>query len=46
MKDNAQHNIYEYGLRGDWKVLAGKTDVDNDFLSLKMAKPNDSAPLI
>jgi predicted ribosome quality control (RQC) complex YloA/Tae2 family protein len=41
MKKNVQHNIYEYKLRGDWEVLAGKTDVDNDFLSLKMAKPND-----
>jgi predicted ribosome quality control (RQC) complex YloA/Tae2 family protein len=41
MTKSVQHNIYEYELRGDWKVLAGKTDVDNDFLSLKMAKPND-----
>jgi predicted ribosome quality control (RQC) complex YloA/Tae2 family protein len=41
MKENVQHHIYEYALPGDWKVLAGKTDVDNDFLSLKMAKPND-----
>lgn len=41
MKENVPHNIYEYELRGHWKVLAGKTDVDNDFLSLKMAKPND-----
>ena len=36
-----QHNIYEYELHGEWKVLAGKTDAGNDFLSLKMAKPND-----
>jgi len=41
MRKNVQHNIYEHKLRGDWEVLAGKTDVDNDFLSLKMAKPND-----
>ena len=41
MTGSVQHNIYEYELPGDWKVLAGKTDADNDFLSLKMAKPND-----
>jgi predicted ribosome quality control (RQC) complex YloA/Tae2 family protein len=41
MTERIQHNIYEYELHGDWKVLAGKTDADNDFLSLKMAKPND-----
>jgi predicted ribosome quality control (RQC) complex YloA/Tae2 family protein len=41
MTERIQHNIYEYELQGDWKVLAGKTDADNDFLSLKMAKPND-----
>ena len=34
-------NIVEYELAGGWKTLAGKTDEDNDFLSLKMAKPND-----
>jgi predicted ribosome quality control (RQC) complex YloA/Tae2 family protein len=34
-------NIVEYELTGGWKVLAGKNDEDNDFLSLKMAKPND-----
>ena len=33
--------IYEYTLPGDWIVLAGKTDLDNDRLSLKTAKPND-----
>jgi predicted ribosome quality control (RQC) complex YloA/Tae2 family protein len=36
-----QRNIVEYELPGGWKVLAGKSDADNDFLSLKMAKPND-----
>ena len=41
MTERVQHNIYEYDLPGGWKVLAGKTDADNDFLSLKMAKPND-----
>lgn len=33
--------VFEYVLPGDWIVLAGKTDTDNDRLSLKVAKPND-----
>jgi len=41
MTERVQYNIYEYELPGGWKVLAGKTDADNDFLSIKMAKPND-----
>ncbi len=32
---------HEYELPGGWTVLAGKTDEDNDHLSLKVAKPND-----
>lgn len=36
-----QYNIIEHELPGGWKVLAGKTDMDNDYLSLKLAKPND-----
>jgi len=28
-------------LPGGWTVLAGKTDADNDRLSLKVARPND-----
>ena len=39
--EREKHNIYEYELPGGWKVLAGKSDADNDFLSLKVAKPND-----
>ena len=30
-----------YELPEGWTVLAGKTDLDNDRLSLKMAKAND-----
>jgi predicted ribosome quality control (RQC) complex YloA/Tae2 family protein len=37
----SQYHIIEHELPGGWKVLAGKTDVDNDYLSLKLAKPND-----
>lgn len=35
------YNITEYTLSGEWTVFAGKTDEDNDYLSLKMANPND-----
>jgi predicted ribosome quality control (RQC) complex YloA/Tae2 family protein len=33
--------VYEYPLAEGWVVLAGKTDLDNDILSLKTAGPND-----
>ena len=36
-----QRNIVKYELPGGWKALVGKSDEDNDFLSLKMARPND-----
>ena len=36
-----QPQLIEYALPGDWIVLAGKTDADNDRLSLKVAAPND-----
>jgi len=42
IKERTPPNTWEYELPGGWKVLAGKTEADNDFLSLKMAKPNDS----
>ena len=32
---------WEYTIDGKWTVLAGKTDADNDRLSLKEARPND-----
>jgi predicted ribosome quality control (RQC) complex YloA/Tae2 family protein len=41
MMDKTRHNIIEYRLSEDWTVLAGKTDADNDYLSLKAANPND-----
>ncbi|MCF8079560.1 MAG: NFACT RNA binding domain-containing protein [Desulfobacterales bacterium] len=34
-------NVYEYELPGGWIVLAGRTDADNDLLSLKTARPSD-----
>ena len=34
-------NLYSYILLGGWTVLAGKTDADNERLSLKIARPKD-----
>ena len=34
-------DTYEYFLPGGWRILAGKSDHDNDILSLKIARPND-----
>lgn len=31
----------EYELPGGWTVLAGRTEADNDYLSLKLASPKD-----
>ncbi len=33
--------LYAYTLADGWKVLAGRTDADNDHLSLRIARPND-----
>jgi len=33
--------LYEYELDGGWTVLAGRTEADNDRLSIKLARPND-----
>lgn len=32
---------YRYGLPGGWTVLAGRTEADNDRLSLTVARPGD-----
>ncbi len=37
----APPKVFEYPLAEGWVVLAGKTDLDNDILSLKTAGPND-----
>ena len=34
-------SAYTYELPGGWTVLAGKTDADNDRLSIKLAGPQD-----
>jgi len=36
-----QVKLYEYSLPDDWIVLAGRSDEDNDRLSIKLAKPDD-----
>jgi predicted ribosome quality control (RQC) complex YloA/Tae2 family protein len=36
-----QPDCWRYELLGGFEVLAGKTDADNDLLSLKIAKAND-----
>lgn len=39
--DQTMPKVYRYRLPGDWEVLAGKSDEDNDILSLRVAKQND-----
>ena len=34
-------SVFKYKLPGDWIVLAGKTSLDNEILSLKTARQND-----
>ena len=33
--------LIEYPLPGCWKALVGRTDADNDYLSLTVARPDD-----
>lgn len=33
--------LVEYALPGGWRVLVGKTEADNDRLSLQVARPDD-----
>ena len=33
--------LFEYVLPGGWRVLAGRTDADNERLSLEIARPDD-----
>ncbi len=37
----SQVKVWEYELPGGYTVLAGRTDADNDRLSLKIARPDD-----
>jgi predicted ribosome quality control (RQC) complex YloA/Tae2 family protein len=38
---NKQPRLHEYILPGDWRVLVGRSDIDNDRLSIKIARPDD-----
>ena len=40
-EQNIQPDYWKYELEGGFEVLAGKTDYDNDQLSLKVADAND-----
>ena len=40
-KTTPQPDCWHYELPGGFEALAGKTDADNDLLSLKTAKAND-----
>jgi hypothetical protein len=33
--------VIAYTLPGGWQVLVGRTDADNDFLSFRVARPED-----
>ena len=39
--DRVQPKLWEYELPGGWVVLAGRSERENDHLSIKLAKPND-----
>ena len=41
MKEPETVKAYTYELPGGWTVLAGRTDVDNERLSIKLADPRD-----
>ena len=37
----AAPRLIEYALPGGYTVLVGRTDADNDYLSLRLARPDD-----
>jgi len=41
LKDGKVIDLHRYDLDDGWIALAGRTDYDNDILSIKIAKPND-----
>jgi predicted ribosome quality control (RQC) complex YloA/Tae2 family protein len=40
-REPVKPKLREYRLPGDWLVLVGKTEADNDILSIKVANPED-----
>lgn len=41
MRNDRRPQLIEYALPGGCKVLVGRTDADNDYLSLRLARPDD-----
>jgi predicted ribosome quality control (RQC) complex YloA/Tae2 family protein len=41
MRDPENIKLYTYELPGGWTVLVGRTDADNERLSIKLADPRD-----
>jgi predicted ribosome quality control (RQC) complex YloA/Tae2 family protein len=41
MRKMPQADVWQYDLGDGWEALAGKTDADNDLLSLKTARADD-----
>jgi predicted ribosome quality control (RQC) complex YloA/Tae2 family protein len=41
MEGRRPPRLVEYALPGGWRVLVGKTEDDNDRLSLEVARPDD-----
>lgn len=41
MRAAGEPRLFEYALPGGWRVLAGRTEADNDHLSLRVARPDD-----
>jgi predicted ribosome quality control (RQC) complex YloA/Tae2 family protein len=41
MKKPENLKLYTYDLPGGWTVIAGRTDADNERLSIKLADPRD-----
>jgi predicted ribosome quality control (RQC) complex YloA/Tae2 family protein len=41
MKKSEPGNVYTYELPDNWIVVAGRTDADNERLSIKLADPRD-----
>jgi predicted ribosome quality control (RQC) complex YloA/Tae2 family protein len=39
--DTREPRLYRHVLPGGWEVLAGRSEEDNDQLSLDLARPND-----
>ena len=40
-RDDVQPECWHYALPGGYEALAGKTDADNDLLSIRLAAPGD-----